>query len=523
MEVYSDRISIDQDEQERLRFSPDDIVKLPIHRAINLWVADGAPRAGFLAHTLPMEPLHDDELADAPPRRAARARRPPPRATSPTRSPTTQHADRSRATPRRPAQRRARTRRDATPTAASRPARDEPLQLPLDERSTTAEGSMASDRCCRASYIDAHRYDGAAIQHDRRDRLVPCAVQPRDVAIVARRLALQVPHRTAAARAVVARRAPPGRPTAASASSSDAGHLERFRPDRPPRLVPLDLPPRRTTATACSSTPALIDRRRSATARARSTTTATSSTRSSSTPGSSPTAAPLGAALLAWDGETDIEPPPEARKPAAAPRRRLVSRGPRDDPRARLVRPDAMLEIARRRPAASRDRSSSSTTAPGASTRTTTSSAATTPSCAGGGATPRYADHDDAAVRALRLPRRTTSATQFLARRRPRTHRPPLAPQRPTRAPRVRRPATDPVRDRARRPRRRPRGLAAPRLPARPSRAPPGGTASGDRATPPRDRPGNPRPPGPWRRARAPALTTPNPTQGGIDRRRLTA
>ena len=47
MEVYSDRISVDQDEQERLRFSPDDIVKLPIHRAINLWVADGVPRAGL--------------------------------------------------------------------------------------------------------------------------------------------------------------------------------------------------------------------------------------------------------------------------------------------------------------------------------------------------------------------------------------------------------------------------------------------------------------------------------------------
>ena len=64
MEVYSDRIGVDQDEQERLRFSPDDIVKLPIHRAINLWVADGVPRAGFLAHTLPMEDLHDDDLAD---------------------------------------------------------------------------------------------------------------------------------------------------------------------------------------------------------------------------------------------------------------------------------------------------------------------------------------------------------------------------------------------------------------------------------------------------------------------------
>jgi hypothetical protein len=64
MEVYSDHIGVDQDEQERLRFAPDDIVKLPIHRAINLWVADGVPRAGFLARTLPMEGLRDDDLAE---------------------------------------------------------------------------------------------------------------------------------------------------------------------------------------------------------------------------------------------------------------------------------------------------------------------------------------------------------------------------------------------------------------------------------------------------------------------------
>jgi hypothetical protein len=64
MEIYSDRISVDQDEQERLRFSPDDVVKLPIHRAINLWVADGIPRAGFLGHTLPMEELHDEDVAE---------------------------------------------------------------------------------------------------------------------------------------------------------------------------------------------------------------------------------------------------------------------------------------------------------------------------------------------------------------------------------------------------------------------------------------------------------------------------
>jgi hypothetical protein len=63
MEVYSDRIGVDQDEQERLRFSPDDIVRLPIHRAINLWVADGVPRAGFLAQTVPMEHLRQDEVA----------------------------------------------------------------------------------------------------------------------------------------------------------------------------------------------------------------------------------------------------------------------------------------------------------------------------------------------------------------------------------------------------------------------------------------------------------------------------
>jgi hypothetical protein len=64
MEVYSDRISIEQDEQERLRFSPDDILRLPVHRAINLWIASGTPQPGFVAHTLPMEALHDPDIAD---------------------------------------------------------------------------------------------------------------------------------------------------------------------------------------------------------------------------------------------------------------------------------------------------------------------------------------------------------------------------------------------------------------------------------------------------------------------------
>ena len=34
------------------------------------------------------------------------------------------------------------------------------------------------------SYLDAHRYDGAALVHDRRERIVPCAIQPRDFQLV---------------------------------------------------------------------------------------------------------------------------------------------------------------------------------------------------------------------------------------------------------------------------------------------------------------------------------------------------
>jgi hypothetical protein len=64
MEIFADRIGIEQDEQERLRFSADDITKLPTHHAINLWIADGVPRAGFVAQTLPMEPLHDEKAAE---------------------------------------------------------------------------------------------------------------------------------------------------------------------------------------------------------------------------------------------------------------------------------------------------------------------------------------------------------------------------------------------------------------------------------------------------------------------------
>jgi hypothetical protein len=63
MDVYSDRISVDQQEQQRLRFSADDIIHLPVHTAIHIWVARGTPRPAFVASTLPMQDLYDPALA----------------------------------------------------------------------------------------------------------------------------------------------------------------------------------------------------------------------------------------------------------------------------------------------------------------------------------------------------------------------------------------------------------------------------------------------------------------------------
>jgi hypothetical protein len=41
-----------------------------------------------------------------------------------------------------------------------------------------------TESSCPATYFAVHRFDGAVIQRGQRERLVPCAVQPRDVAIV---------------------------------------------------------------------------------------------------------------------------------------------------------------------------------------------------------------------------------------------------------------------------------------------------------------------------------------------------
>jgi hypothetical protein len=80
-----------------------------------------------------------------------------------------------------------------------------------------------------ASYLAAHRYDGAAIQRDRVDELVPCAVQPRDVAVL--RGVWQYKFLTAPQ---VCELWWPGRSERAGQRRLrklfEAGYLERFRP-----------------------------------------------------------------------------------------------------------------------------------------------------------------------------------------------------------------------------------------------------------------------------------------------------
>lgn len=55
MEVYSDLIRSDQEDRERLRFTPDDIVRLPRHHAICSWNVRGQREQSFIGQTYAME------------------------------------------------------------------------------------------------------------------------------------------------------------------------------------------------------------------------------------------------------------------------------------------------------------------------------------------------------------------------------------------------------------------------------------------------------------------------------------
>jgi hypothetical protein len=196
-----------------------------------------------------------------------------------------------------------------------------------------------------ASYEAVHRYDGAVIQRGRREVLVPCVVQPRDVALVrdVRRYKFLT--------------APQLRELwwpESSVQAADrrllklfrAGHLDRFRPISRrgsfPWTYQLGLEGHRLLQRAgvVGTRERFVRRevydyghvvhdlqlnawvlayRRVA-----------------------------GEAFLSWEGETHIEPPPEARGQQGVLRvGDHWSAEELRDPRARLVRPDAVLEVAR--------------------------------------------------------------------------------------------------------------------------------------------------------------------------------
>jgi hypothetical protein len=77
MEVYADAMRADVDDLRRLRIDPIDIINQPLHRAVNLWVAEGTPEPAFTATTLPIEPAiaHADGRRSAAHHRAAQRQR----------------------------------------------------------------------------------------------------------------------------------------------------------------------------------------------------------------------------------------------------------------------------------------------------------------------------------------------------------------------------------------------------------------------------------------------------------------
>jgi Replication-relaxation len=138
------------------------------------------------------------------------------------------------------------------------------------------------------SYAQLHRYDGAAIERGRRGDILPRAIQPRDLQL----LASVRSHRFLTTDQLLELFWPHAKPQAGRLRLRklfDAGCLERFRPVARRGSFPwtfhLGRQGHRSCRRRASPRPA------SATSSARSTTTAASCTTSSSTAGCSPTGA----------------------------------------------------------------------------------------------------------------------------------------------------------------------------------------------------------------------------------------
>ena len=401
MEVYSDRISVDQEEQERLRFSPDDVVKLP-----------DPPRDQPLGRR--RRPARRIPRRTRCRWRTSRRRRSPsstwpPSASAAAITPgsctdpigpstTTTTATAESGQPRAP--NRSRAKRAEACRASAGAQRDTAAADP-----TSRARSPTSTDGFRAATPSSLRYDGAAVATRRRERVVPCAIQPRDLAVIRDVWRYKFLTATQLLELHWPGCVPGGRPTAAHQAL-------RRRPPRPlppdhahRRLVPVDLPTRHGR-----TPPAARDRRCSTPAPASSTGKVYDYRYVLHE-------VHLNAWVLAWRRTARSTParrgtararssrPPSVAQAATAPRRRPQRRGPTRRPRLASFAPTPCWRSSdadRRHHAPS----SSSTTAHAASTRTSRSSSATTPACAGGGDTPTSRATDTAAVRRLRLPGR---------------------------------------------------------------------------------------------------------------------
>jgi hypothetical protein len=192
------------------------------------------------------------------------------------------------------------------------------------------------------SYLDAHRYDGAVVQHSRRDRLDHCTIQPRDLAL----LAAVRRHKFLTAPQVLELWWPERSAWAGQRRLLRlfrAGYLERFRPiarrgsfpwtyhlgERGHRLLQdaglLDRRARYRRRAIYDYSLVLHELQLNAWALACRRV--------------------LGERLVRWDGEIDIEPPPEARQSQGRLDGRWSVEGLRI-PQPRLLRPDTILEFA---------------------------------------------------------------------------------------------------------------------------------------------------------------------------------
>jgi Replication-relaxation len=191
------------------------------------------------------------------------------------------------------------------------------------------------------SYAGAHRYDGAAIHHDRVPVLIPCAVQPRDVAIIRdvwRYKFLSAPQ--------ILELWWPGCSVRAGqrrlSKLFEAGYLERFRPISRSGSFPWVYQLGAEGHRLLQRHGAIPSAQRYAARGVYDYSRVLHELQLNSWVIAYRRMA--GDAMICWDGETDIDPP----TPAKHGQLRLAgdwSVKGLHDAQARLVRPDAVLEI----------------------------------------------------------------------------------------------------------------------------------------------------------------------------------